>query len=208
MKLPFFSSKQKPWVGLLGIIAFLVFYMTPNHLIFFTPMYLELWPFEQQIPFMDWTIWFYISDYIFIAVVFILLQDKENMNKVFYAQIGMLMFAMLIFFLLPTAYPRPDIKYEGINGLMLTILHSADTPGNACPSIHVGMTFLGGFGFIKEKRYLLPVFMLWALLISISTLTVKQHYFVDVLAGFFMAILFYFLAQRLIKEKVDSRRAR
>jgi membrane-associated phospholipid phosphatase len=84
---------------------------------------------------------------------------------------------------------------------MLGLLHSADTPGNACPSVHVGMTFLAGFGFIKEKRYLFPIFMVWALLISLSTLTVKQHYFMDVLSGVVMAILFYFLAQRFIKER-------
>ena len=201
MRVPFFDSKQKPWVGLLGVIAFMVFYMVPNHLKLFSPIYLNMWNFEKQVPFMDWTIWFYISDYIFIAVVFILLKNRENMNKIFYAQIAMLVFTMVIFFILPTTYPRPEIEYNGLNGWILGVLHSADTQGNACPSVHVGMTFLGGFGFIKEKRYLLPLFMFWALLISISTLTVKQHYFMDVIAGFIMAILFYFLAQRFIKER-------
>lgn len=201
MRVPFFDSKQKPWVGLLGIIAFMVFYMAPNHLKFFSPLYLNMWGFEKEIPFMDWTIWFYISDYFFIGAVFILLTNKENMNRIFYSQIAMLIFTMVIFFIIPTTYPRPEIEYHGFSGWMLGILHSADTPGNACPSVHVGMTFLAGFGFIKEKRYLFPLFMFWALLISISTLTVKQHYFMDIVAGFAMAILFYFLAQRFIKER-------
>ena len=201
MRLPFFSSKQKLWVGLLGICSFMLFYMLPNHFNFFTPSQLHLFNFEKQIPFIDWTIWFYVSDYLYIAAAFTLLQNKDNMNKIFYSQIAMLIFAMFIFFILPTAYPRPEVEYTGLSGWMLALLHSADTPGNACPSIHVGMTFLGGFGFIKEKRSLLPLFMFWAVLISLSTLTVKQHYLTDVLAGFVMAILFYFFAQRFIKEK-------
>jgi membrane-associated phospholipid phosphatase len=150
---------------------------------------------------MDWTIWFYISDYLYIAAVFVLLRNKENMNRIYYSQIAMLIFTMTVFFVIPTTYPRPEIEYHGISGWMLGLLHSADTPGNACPSVHVGMTFLAGFGFIKEKRYLFPIFMVWALLISLSTLTVKQHYFMDVLSGVVMAILFYFLAQRFIKER-------
>jgi len=201
MRLYFFSSRQKFWVGILGICSFMLFYMLPNHFNFFTPTQLYLFEVEKQIPFIDWTIWFYVSDYLYIALVFILLQDKENMNRIFYSQITMLIFAMFIFFFLPTAYPRPEITYNGLSGWMLNLLHSADTPGNACPSIHVGMTFLGGFGFIKEKKRLFSLFMLWAVLISVSTLTVKQHYLIDVLAGFLMAILFYFLAQRFIKEK-------
>jgi len=200
MKIPFFDSKQKPWVGVLGIIAFAVFYMLPNHLTLFQPMYLNLFSFETRTPFMDWTIWFYISDYLYIGLVFILLTNRENMNKIFYAQIAMLIFTMVIFIFLPTTYPRPVVEYSGVSGWILNILHSSDTPNNACPSVHVGMTFLAGFGFIKEKKRIFPLFMFWALLISISTLTVKQHYFMDVVSGFIMAILFYFLAQRFIKE--------
>jgi membrane-associated phospholipid phosphatase len=200
MRLPFFDSKQKPWVGILGILSFMIFYMIPNHFPLFTPHEIYLFNFEKEIPFMDWTIWFYISDYLYIATVFTLLSNKDNMNKIFYSQIGMLIFAMIIFFILPVTYPRPEVEYTGISGWMVGLVHSADTPGNSCPSIHVGMTFLAGFGFIKEQKGLFSLFMFWALLISISTLTLKQHYLFDVIAGFIMAILFYFLAQKFIKK--------
>jgi membrane-associated phospholipid phosphatase len=201
MKLPFFSKKQKLWVGLLGILAFIVFYMTPNHIAFFTPLYLPMFEFEKSLPFIDWTIWFYISDYIYIAAAFILLSNKQNMNKIYYSQIFLLFISMIIFFAIPTAYPRPEVEYYGFTGLVIKMLHSADSPGNACPSIHVAMTFLGGFGFLKEKRWLFPWFMLWAVLISVSTLTVKQHYAIDVIAGFSVAIVFYYLGQKMIKEE-------
>lgn len=204
MNLPFFNSNQKIWVGPLGILAFLVFYMVPNHIHLFTHSYLYMFPFENGIPFIDWTIWIYISDYLYIGLVFMMLKNKENMNKIFYSQMLMLFFAMIIFFMLPTAYPRPEIEYIGFSGWMIKVLYSSDTPGNACPSIHVAMTFLAGFGFIKEQKRLFIPFMVWAVLISLSTLTVKQHYVVDIIAGFTMAVIFYYFGQKWIEEKTKK----
>ncbi|MCX6111944.1 MAG: phosphatase PAP2 family protein [Proteobacteria bacterium] len=202
MRLPFFKNDQKIWIGPLGILAFIVFYMIPNHINLFTPSYLPMFDFEKAIPFMDWTIWIYISDYIYIAIAFILFSDRDNMNKIYYSQIFLLFVSMIIFFIFPTTYPRPGIvEYSGFTGMVLNLLHSSDTPGNACPSVHVAMTFIAGFGFIKEKRPLLMIFMFWAILISVSTITIKQHYVVDVIGGFLMAIIFYYLGQRFIREK-------
>ena len=200
MKLPFFNRSQKRWVGPLGIIAFVIFYMIPNHINLFTPSVLPMFGFERTLPFMGWTVWIYLSDYLYIAVAFILLSDKSNMNKIYYSQLMLLFASMFLFFLFPTVYPRPEVEYVGLTGIFLNLLHSADTPGNACPSIHVAMTFLAGFGFIKEKRNLFYIFMVWAVLISLSTLTVKQHYVLDVIGGFFMSVIFYYIGQKLIKD--------
>ncbi len=199
--LRFFDRKDKIWVGPLGIIAFVVFYMLPNHLNIFEPSYIHLFEFEKLIPFIDWTIWVYMSDYLYIALVFMLLKDKDNMNRIYYSQIMLLMVSMFIFFLIPTQYPRPEVEYSGLTGYFIQLLYSTDTPGNACPSIHVAMTFLAGYGFIKEKRYLLPWFMLWAVLISLSTLTVKQHYLMDIIGGVTMSIIFYAVGRKFIYRR-------
>lgn len=201
MKFPFFKRSQKYWVGPLGILAFVVFYMTPNHFVVFEPKYLFFFDFEKSVPFLNWSIWVYLSDYLYIGLVFMLLKEKNNMNKLFYSQVLLLFFSMFIFFFFPTTFPRPVVEYQGISGALIKMLHSLDNPGNACPSIHVAMTFLAGFGFIKERRKLFPFFMLWAVLISISTITIKQHYFIDVLVGFLLSLFFYFVVYKNIKEK-------
>ena len=180
--------------------SFVVFYMIPNHVNVFTPSLLPMFGFEKALPFMGWTVWIYLSDYLYIAVAFILLSDKSNMNKIYYSQLMLLFASMFLFFLFPTTYPRPEVEYVGLTGIFLNMLHSADTPGNACPSLHVAMTFLAGFGFIKEKRNFFYFFMVWAVLISLSTLTVKQHYVLDVIGGFFMSVIFYYIGQKLIKD--------
>ena len=199
LKVPFYSNKQKIWVGPLGIMLFVICYMIPNHIQIFEPSYLYLFDFEKTIPFMDWTIWIYMSSYIYVALAFILLRQKENMNHVFYAQMLFLLIAMVFFFIYPTAYPRPSVEYNGTAGSMVNFLYLMDTPNNAMPSLHITLTFLAGFGFLKERRHLFPLFMVWAILISVSTLTVKQHYLWDILAGFVLAIAFYWISFKVIK---------
>ncbi|HOW16827.1 MAG TPA: phosphatase PAP2 family protein [bacterium] len=202
LKIPFFSNKQKIWVGPLGIVAFMVFCMIPNHVHIFEPSLMYMFDFEKRVPFIDWTVWIYMSDYLYIGLVFFLLRERYNMNRIYYSQIMMLIFSMFIFMLYPTMFPRPEVEYHGFSGQLVALLHSLDSPCNAFPSIHVSMTFLAGFGFIKERKVLFSIFMLWAVLISISTLTLKQHYLLDVLAGFVMAILFYWVGSRIRDRRI------
>ena len=107
LKFVYFSSKDKVWVGPIGILAFVILYMTPNHIHFFDQKYLHMFKIEKSIPFLAWNVWIYLSDYLYIAVVFTLLKDRENMNRIYYSQIMMLIFSMMVFVLYPTMYPRP-----------------------------------------------------------------------------------------------------
>lgn len=201
IKLPFFDKKHKIWVGLLGLVLALIFYTIPNRIQIFETSYLTLFNIEKALPFIDWTIWIYISFFIYIILVFILLKQKENMNRLFYAQMLLLFVSMIIYYLFPIGYPRPTVELNGIASSIVNFYYSIDTPNNAWPSLHVGLTFLAGFGFLKEKKHLFPIFMIWAVLISISTLTIKQHYLWDVITGFVLAVFFYYFSLKFIKDK-------
>jgi membrane-associated phospholipid phosphatase len=58
---------------------------------------------------------------------------------------------------------------------------------------HRGSTGLSPF-FRKRDKF--PFFFVWATAIALSTLTTKQHYAVDVVAGFGLAVVFYWLFHR------------
>lgn len=60
-----------------------------------------------------------------------------------------------------------------------------DKPGNTFPSLHVATTVLGALRLRHRRGGAL--WLLWAALISVSTLTVKQHFLVDVLGGLAVA---------------------
>jgi membrane-associated phospholipid phosphatase len=55
---------------------------------------------------------------------------------------------------------------------------------------------LSCFFIANEGRRKFLSFLVWATAIIISTLTVKQHYLVDVISGFGLAVFFYFVFRR------------
>lgn len=92
------------------------------------------------------------------------------------------------FVLFPAHYPRPPL-----DGVSPVWLHDAlasmwrdDLPGNTLPSIHVTTSLLVALR-LREARGG-PVWLLWGGAIALSTLTVKQHFVADVVAGVVLAL--------------------
>jgi membrane-associated phospholipid phosphatase len=84
-------------------------------------------------------------------------------------------------------------------------LRTADTAANCCPSLHVSSVFLSVFIFLDDQRSKFPFFFVWGSLIAASTMTTKQHYMVDVLTGFLMALGTYWIFHRYVSyRKTDS----
>ena len=58
-----------------------------------------------------------------------------------------------------------------------------DAPGGCLPSLHVAMATLAALVTFRADRLVGSFAMVFALLIAVSTLLVKQHYLLDVVAG-------------------------
>jgi len=197
MKLYYFEIKDKTKLIIIAIFAFLFFYMLPNHISFFSANYLKLFNFEQKIPLITWTIWVYMSDYIYIILAFSILKNRTNINRMFYSFIVFCFLSSIVFYLYPTTYPRPLLVYENnLNGFLFSFLHSIDTPSNCMPSLHVGMSYLLSFAFLYEQKRMFLFFFIWATLISISTLTTKQHYFLDIIGGIVFSLISLFIVNK------------
>jgi membrane-associated phospholipid phosphatase len=69
----------------------------------------------------------------------------------------------------------------------LTLVWFFDTAKDCFPSQHVAVAFLTAFHVQRLSRSWGPPFFLLAIAIAISTLTTKQHYLWDVIAGTLMA---------------------
>jgi len=197
MNIYMFQRKDKLKLIFIAILAFLFFYMLPNHISFFLPKYLKLFDFELKIPVLTWTIWIYMSDYIYIVLAFYLLKNPININRMFYSFIIFCFLSSIIFYLYPTTYPRPLFTYDNnLSGYLFSFLHSIDTPNNCMPSLHVGMSYLLSYAFLYEQKKLFIWFFIWATLISISTLTTKQHYFLDIIGGVVFSLLSLFIVNK------------
>ena len=71
------------------------------------------------------------------------------------------------------------------------ILEYGDRPTGAFPSSHIGMTWLVMYFFFKDNRKIFFIWLVPAVLLTFSTVYIRAHYAIDVLAGF--AIVPFFL---------------
>ncbi len=68
-----------------------------------------------------------------------------------------------------------------------------DKPTTLFPSAHVSMAFLSVFFSYRVNKGLGWFCLLCALIIAVSVLIMKQHYFADVITGFLLASSIFYL---------------
>ncbi|MBL4818662.1 MAG: phosphatase PAP2 family protein [Deltaproteobacteria bacterium] len=188
------------WNYLISVLlVFAIFYFAASF--FGTPRAVLLEPTEvdQALPFMAWTVWVYAITYVMLPLTFLLLRSVENLKKFTYAMVSAIILASGVFYWYPTLMKRPQIVDDGIAEGALKLLHMVDPPTNCFPSLHVAMMVLMAFYLHKESKGVGWFAWLLTLLVSVSTMTTKQHYFVDVLGGVVVASLSVIIAAKLVK---------
>ncbi len=198
MTLPLFITRgNKYFAGaLMYSCAYALYYLT-NHFPIKEPVLLSLNWIDQNTPFWPWTVLIYTSEYFYFAFVYILLKREDNINQYLYSYFFAQIVACFIFVVYPVTYPRelfpvPTDIPMWLQGIW-TWLRKADAPTNCLPSLHVASVYLSAFAFITDKQMkLFWGFLTWSTLIALTTLTTKQHYFVDIVAGIALALLSYF----------------
>src|SRR5690349_16231759 len=84
--LPIWVPWRYKWIaGLILFFSTAPFYYLPNHLQLFQPRLLPLTPVDSAIPFLPWTIWFYLSLFVFIPATFFVNRCIISMNKHLYS---------------------------------------------------------------------------------------------------------------------------
>jgi len=186
--------------GVLIFGAAAILYLTSNQFHIFRPRLLPLSRIDIAVPFVPLTVWLYVSEFVYAVVIYCSFRDTVNLNKCVYAVFSLLVTCVLVFWLWPTAFLRDlfplPANLDPVTLAVFTALRRADSPSNCFPSFHVGSVFLACFILSNESRRKFLFFLVWATAISLSTLTAKQHYFVDVVSGFSLAIIFYFVFRR------------
>lgn len=159
---------------------------------------------DDLIPFCEFFIipyylWFiYLIGMLFYTFFF----DAECFRKFMMHIIYTYTVAILIYIIYPNAQDLRPIEFERENIFtkIVGFLYSFDTNTNVCPSIHVLGSMSVFFASLNtekfKKLFWKLLFFVLAVLISISTVFLKQHSVIDVLVAVPIAILFYFPAFR------------
>ena len=155
---------------------------------FFPARELTLSSIDRAVPFVPETVWVYGT--VSYATLFALfwIRDRAALRRLVLTLITAAAICWLGFALYPVAFPRHAYPLPAeitASTARLAELRLSDYPDNCLPSLHVALaTALARTLAEKhEPRFLRVLAPLWALAIAISTLTVKQHYFVDVWTG-------------------------
>lgn len=185
--------RNRYWLDLALLILLQISYWLTNHYHAFQPRLLPVLWIDGIIPFLPWTALIYLSDLPFFFTSYVLLGDARRRSGYIKACATAVGVGCVIFVLWPTAYPRPAVlglaNSPRIAERAYAWLTVADDPSNAFPSLHVACSCLSAFCFLEasQPRWKLSVCATWAILIVASTLTTKQHYFVDIMGGVLLA---------------------
>ena len=135
-------------------------------------------------------------------------------RDVFFTTVSALTFAVLVLtvfhILLPSFYPRQPLDPAlSLSVWLVQVTRDVDAACNTFPSGHVAFAWVLYFcvrlsEVAKRRKSLSALYLLWAALISLSTLMLKQHYIFDVIAGIFLAYIAVTMARKGVDRFLDE----
>ena len=171
-------------------------------------------PLDDRIPFCEYFIVFYYIWYLFIGgtALYLIFADAPAFRR--YMWFFMISFSFTLIF--NVTYPngqdlRPDLSALGRDNLfirLIEMIYAADTNTNVCPSMHVIGSFAAMFAVFDCKRLrktvVAPILaVLLTILVSASTVLVKQHSIVDVFWGVIASAVVFVIVYGLLRKKAD-----
>lgn len=193
------------------------FFLQEYHLASTDGCFVSYLPLDDQIPFLPGFIFFYITWYLYLLIPAIFYLVKENgpafLRYALFIILGFSGSLLICMFFPNCQLLRPDLSEpNSLSEFLVAAIYAADTPTNVLPSMHV-VGCLGvmaavfdGEEFYRRGRWVL---VLWGVAICASTVFVKQHSILDVLAGVAFSIVLYLLVYGILKKptnRVGSRR--
>ena len=170
---------------------------------------MPLTPLDHLVPFQPGMLYAYLSLWLYVGTApGLLLSLRELLTYALWAT-GLALAGLCIFYWWPTAVPAvAALHASDLAGFQL--LQGLDAAGNACPSMHVAFAVLS-FAWIGSilKRAGAPgplrvANLLWFVAIVWSTIAIRQHVVLDVLAGAALGTLVAALSLRQRARRLAS----
>lgn len=165
----------------------------------------SLWlPGEEALPFVPEFEFLYVLGYVFPLLAVFYLPGPRELRRLLLA-IGLTLgVAYTTYLVFPVYLERPQLEVDSVATFLLS-LEYRDPSYNHFPSLHIAISWLIYLSCRRGMRYPGLVLAL-PYGISISTLFVKQHYFVDVVYGVGLALAAWW-ASAPLDDRIVSRHA-
>lgn len=166
------------------------------------PFIMPLTPLDLLVPFQPGAFMIYASLWVYVGIPPGLLLGFRDLLA-YGAWVGALCLSGLaLFYFSPTAVPGFALDPVLVNDPAIALLQGLDAAGNACPSMHVASAVFAAVWLhhllrgIGAPRLLEACNATWLALIVYSTLAVRQHVVLDVIAGAVLGSLFAWASLR------------
>lgn len=190
------------WI--LGLCVIVFFYGLGKLELVAEPHELPMTALDHAIPFVPWTVWLYGTITWTSLLAWLTVRERADAARLMSAIAIASAACAVVFIVWPTTFPRDlyplPAGLDARTMAELAELRDDDSPSNCFPSLHVALAWgiaLTWATWLRPKALrALPV--LWALVVSVTTITTKQHYVIDVPAGMAVGLLAFWGARRVI----------
>jgi membrane-associated phospholipid phosphatase len=196
------SFKRKVTLLAWFMLGYMVFYIFPNFYASWRPVQLPLTVVDRRVPLVPWSFLIYTSDYLLISLTILMINSKVSFFSFSRMMFSALVLCGLCFLFFPTTYPRPiypTVEQTWIQ-LVMDFVDVADSPNNCFPSMHVALTSIAAWNLRNKPTPIFVLFLIWTLAVIVSTLTTKQHYFVDIIGGLTVVVMTAVLEKKLFSR--------
>ena len=209
----FLETYPHVWYLLIWIVYLMLFWLA-EHLIV-DKYWVSYLPIDDKIPFCRFFIIPYCAWHplLFLMTAYLFFTDAPAFKR-FVVYIGLGFGGSILFCMLfPNGQDlRPELSSLGRENFfteLVGMIYASDTNTNVCPSMHVIGSFAAMFSVFDCKRLRRTI---WApavavaltILISASTVLVKQHSIVDVFWGVVASAVLFPIAYVLLRGKSNS----
>ncbi len=169
---------------------------------------------DNKIPFVPFFIVIYILSFAqwFIGYWFVCRESEnvcyEVMSSVFLAK----SICFVIFICFPTTMTRGTISNDSIFSCLTDFIYSADSPDNLFPSLHCvdsWILFRTSYKLKKTGKWIRPSWFVFAILVFLSVLFVKQHVILDIPSAIIVCEISIYLAHKFnvgrIYKKINNK---
>lgn len=168
-------------------VLYVVVYLAIEDVVVGRPTHRLFLPLEPRIPIIPEAQYVYLIGYLLPLVVIVELRDAGVVVRLWVAWLLTIAVAFGAFLAFPVEVPRPALQGHSPATVLLAMQYAADKPYNAFPSLHAATSLLIWLSCRQRVRRRV-VLLLLVVAISISTVLVKQHYVLDVIAGWLLAV--------------------
>ncbi|MDO4811263.1 MAG: phosphatase PAP2 family protein [Eubacteriales bacterium] len=207
----FFKTHPHAWWGAF-LPVYLIMFFTIEH--FITENYWSTqMAIDNYIPFCEYFAVFYVTWSPILAAVgvYLIIKDGEGFRRYMWMLMVTFTLSTIICILVPNGQDlRPAVlAHDNIFTKAVLYTYSIDTNTNVLPSVHVLGVMAAVFAIWKTpglKKWGWRVgSILWGLLVTASTLLIKQHAFIDIVAALLVGLLGYVVVYILIGRRRDQK---